>query len=130
VASKPNSDGSYKYSPTPASELQANAWTLSGNWQISSQYITSDSSGDTLVFHTVSKDVYMVAGTTNNQPADVGVSLPAADAGQYGSDVVNGTVTISGSRLYHVVSLKQFGDTTVTLTVPPNVSLYTFTFGS
>jgi hypothetical protein len=58
------------------------------------------------------------------------VSLPANVAGQYGSDAPSGTVIVNASRLYHIVSLKQFGTTTVTLHVPSGVSLYTFTFGS
>ena len=76
------------------------------------------------------RDVYVVASAANNQTASVRVGLPAAQAGQFGSDATNGVVTISGSRLYHIVSLKQPGSTTVTLTVPEGVSLYTFTFGS
>ena len=72
----------------------------------------------------------MVAGSSNNQSQTVSVDLPSSDAGQYGSDAPNGNVVVSGSRLYNIVSLKQFGSTTVTLTVPAGVSLYTFTFGS
>lgn len=115
---------------TAASSLNANAWTLNGNWQIDPEYITSESDTSTLTFHTVSKDVYVVAGSPNGQSESMSVGLPSTDANQYGSDVTHGSVTISGSRLYHIVSLHQFGDTTVTLTVPKGVSLYTFTFGS
>lgn len=112
-----------------APSLPPNDWTLSGNWQISPEYITSNSNQATLTFNVSAKDVYMVAGT-NGQSESIGVSLPAADAGQYGSDALNGEAVINGSRLYHIVSLTQAGTTTVTLTVPKGVSLYTFTFGS
>ena len=115
---------------TAATSLSLNEWTLGGYWQISPEYITSQSDTATLTFHFVAKDVYVVAGTANGQPASVGVSLPSADAGHYGSDVTNGSATIGGSRLYHIVSLHAASDTTVKLTVPKNVSLYTFTFGS
>lgn len=110
--------------------LPANNWTLGGNWTISPEYITSNSTTSTLQFNVTAKDVYMVAGTTNNQTVPVSVNLPASQSGQYGSDVSGGFVNVSGSRLYHIVSLKQFGTTTVTLTVPAGVQLYTFTFGS
>jgi cytochrome c biogenesis protein CcdA/thiol-disulfide isomerase/thioredoxin len=115
---------------TPATSLDTNAWTLGGSWQISPEYITSEDSVATLTFHVAAKDVYMVAGSTGSQPEPVGVSLPSANAGQYGSDAPGGTATVSGSRLYHIVSLNKAGDTTVTLSVPKGVSLYTFTFGS
>jgi cytochrome c biogenesis protein CcdA/thiol-disulfide isomerase/thioredoxin len=122
------SDGTASF--TPSTALDPNAWTLGGSWQISPEYVTSESASSTLSFRVEAKDVYMVAGSANNQAEPVGVSLPSANAGQYGSDVVDGHVAVSGSRLYHIVSLPQGGDTTVTLTVPAGVSLYTFTFGS
>ncbi|HUC86820.1 MAG TPA: redoxin family protein [Candidatus Saccharimonadales bacterium] len=128
VGSPNLSDGTASF--TPASSLSPNAWTLGGSWQISPEYITSESNSATLTFHVVAKDVYMVAGSQNNQPAAVAVGLPSANAGQYGSDVTGGRAMVGGSRLYHIVSLHQAGDTTVTLTVPKGVSLYTFTFGS
>jgi len=113
-----------------ATSLSENEWTLNGSWQINPQYITSESSTSTLTFSVVAKDVYVVAGSINNQSETVSVSLPSSESNQYGSDVVNGHVMVTGSRLYHIVSLNQFGDTIVTLTVPEGVSLYTFTFGS
>jgi cytochrome c biogenesis protein CcdA/thiol-disulfide isomerase/thioredoxin len=122
------SNGTFNF--TPDTSLDPNAWTLSGNWQINPEYITSGDSNAQLTINVTAKNVYMVAGSTNNQSESVGVGLPSDVAGQYGSDVSNGEVNISGSRLYHIVSLKQFGSTTVTLTVPKGVSLYTFTFGS
>jgi cytochrome c biogenesis protein CcdA/thiol-disulfide isomerase/thioredoxin len=133
----PLADGMSTFKPQAAAALSQNQWTLGGNWQINPEYITSnDTAGPnssptaTLTFHVTAKDVYVVAGSTDNQPHMVTVGLPAADASQYGSDAPGGSLTINGSRLYHIVSLKQFGDTTITLTVPKNVSLYTFTFGS
>jgi cytochrome c biogenesis protein CcdA/thiol-disulfide isomerase/thioredoxin len=120
-------DGQATYKP--AAKLATNQWTLSGTWQEYGDHIASTSSDATLSFHTQSKDVYVVAGSANNAPQTVGVSLPNGNT-EFGSDVSNGQMTVAGSRLYHIVSLKQYGDTTVTLHVPPGVSLYTFTFGS
>ena len=115
---------------TAATSLSTNEWTLSGSWQIDPEYITSESSTSKLTFDVYSKNVYVVAGSANNEPESVAVGLPNNVAGQYGSDVSDGSVTISGSRLYHIVSLHNAGETTVTLTVPAGVSIYTFTFGS
>jgi cytochrome c biogenesis protein CcdA/thiol-disulfide isomerase/thioredoxin len=113
-----------------ASSLAQNQWTLNGSWHIASDSITSNDNTATLTFHTSAKDVYAIASPPTGMTPLIGVHLPDADSGQYGSDVSNGTVTVTGSKLYHIVSLTQAGDTTVTLTVPKGVSLYTFTFGS
>ena len=115
---------------TKASQLDTNNWTLGGKWQISPEYITSEDSESTLTFNVEAKDVYVVAGNQNGQSGNVAVGLPSNVTGQYGNDVANGSVFINSSKLYHIVSLRQVGDTTVTLTVPQGVSLYTFTFGS
>jgi cytochrome c biogenesis protein CcdA/thiol-disulfide isomerase/thioredoxin len=130
VGSPALNDGTATFTATAASSLSPNAWTLGGSWQENPEYITSESATSTLTFHVVAKDVYVVAGSANNQNESVGVSLPSTNAGQYGSDVTNGKVIIGGSKLYHIVSLHRAGDTTVTLTVPKGVLLYTFTFGS
>ena len=128
VGSPTLTDGVFNFQPN--SNLSSNNWTLGGSWSISPEYITSNGSNATLHFKATAKNIYVVASTANNQPASVIVGLPASQAGQYGGDVTNGIVNISESRLYHIVSLNQAGYTTVTLTVPKNVSLYTFTFGS
>jgi cytochrome c biogenesis protein CcdA/thiol-disulfide isomerase/thioredoxin len=115
---------------TPASSLSNNQWTLGGTWNIGAQPITTVSGNNTLSFNVSAKDVYMVATNANGASDPVTVSLPSNVAGQYGSDAPGGTVTVNSARLYHIVALKQFGTTTITLHVPSGVSLYTFTFGS
>jgi len=121
------SDGQYRFQP--ASNVPGNGWTLEGSWQINPEYITSESASSTLTFQVQAKDVYMVAGSSGNTSHTVSVALPSAP-GQFGADAPNGKAVVAGSRLYHIASLKSFGETTVKLTVPAGVSLYTFTFGS
>jgi cytochrome c biogenesis protein CcdA/thiol-disulfide isomerase/thioredoxin len=123
-------DGTSSFRPASSSSLQQDEWTLKGSWQIDPEYITSNSSSDTLTYSAEAKDIYVVAGTTNNEPGTINVSLPRNQSTDYGSDAPNGVVTVNGSRLYHIVSLPSAGSTTVTITVSKNVSLYTFTFGS
>lgn len=122
-------NGTTNFVSTAVANLNANAFTLGGEWTIAGQSITSDSSTSTLTENVSAKNVYMVA-STGSMPETVNVSLPANEAGQYGSDAPNGRVAVNGDQLYHIVSLKQFTTTTVTVTVPKGVSLYTFTFGS
>ena len=112
------------------SNLGVNNWTINGSWQIAPENITSEGDNNTLTFSVQAKDVYVVAGTSNNMPANVKVSLPPQFNGQFGSNDPNGNLTINGSSLYHIASLNKFGQTELTLTVPKNVVLYTFTFGS
>jgi cytochrome c biogenesis protein CcdA/thiol-disulfide isomerase/thioredoxin len=128
IGSPALADGTAIFSPY--SSLGQNQWTLGGDWQIDPEYITSESTSSTLTFNFVAKNVYVVAGSVNNQDEVVGVKIAGTGATDYGSDVVNGKMEVSGSRLYNIVSLRQVGNTTVTLTVPQGVSLYTFTFGS
>jgi thiol-disulfide isomerase/thioredoxin len=123
-------NGNANFTAAPADSLEPDEWTLGGQWQIDPESITSQSAGSTLTFSVTAKDVYMVASNPVGQSLPVTVGLPRANAGQYGSDAPGGTATVNGSRLYHIVSLPRENSTTVTLTVPKGVSLYTFTFGS
>ncbi len=125
VGSPQLQNGTKNFTASPS--LGSDQWTLNGQWQIEGESITSTSDTSTLHFNVNAKDVYVVASGQNQ---NVGVGLSPAQAGQYGPDVANGLVTVDASRLYHVVELTQFGNTTVTLTVPKGVTLYTFTFGS
>ncbi len=125
VGSPQLKNGSALY--TPAQALKSSQWTLNGSWLEAGDKLTSTSPDATLSFHTRAKDVYLVAGSDQTQ--SVGVTL-ADGSTAYGTDAPNGQVNVSGSRLYHIVSLHSFGETIVTLHAPQGVSLYTFTFGS
>lgn len=122
--------GTNTYTAANADILPQNDWTISGKWTVAPQYITSQSTSSTLTFSIQAKDVYVVAGSTNNTPANVSVNLSGMPANSYGADDPNGNLVVSGSRLYHIVHMNNFGTGIVKLTVPPGVSLYTFTFGS
>jgi cytochrome c biogenesis protein CcdA/thiol-disulfide isomerase/thioredoxin len=115
----------------PSTSLVSGEWTLGGAWSIDSsgEYITSEGSASTLTISTYAKDVYLVAAPSGSS-GTINVGLPKADAGQYGSDAPDGVATIDQSKLYHIVSLKSAYTSTVTLTVPTGIQLYTFTFGS
>jgi cytochrome c biogenesis protein CcdA/thiol-disulfide isomerase/thioredoxin len=124
-------DGTHDFTAqAPVASLDPSGWTLSGSWTEADQMITSNSDTSTLTYRSEAKDTYVVAGSANNQPQNVSVQLSGDGANDFGVDAPNGTAVISGSRLYHIASLPKFGDTTITLTVPKGVSLYTFTFGS
>jgi cytochrome c biogenesis protein CcdA/thiol-disulfide isomerase/thioredoxin len=110
------------------SNLQQNQWTLSGDWTVSGENITSQSDASTLTFNVQAKDAYVIATPPSGTSPDITVAL--SGNGTYGTDAPNGIVNVSEEKLYHIVTGSSFGQTTVTLTVPKGTSLYTFTFGS
>lgn len=110
--------------------LDQNQWTLNGSWKISADSITSNSDSSTINFRLGAKDAYVIATPVAGTTQQLKVSLPKSTPSSYGSDVTNGLVSVDQERLYHIVTGQNFNDTTVTLTVPKGMSLYTFTFGS
>jgi cytochrome c biogenesis protein CcdA/thiol-disulfide isomerase/thioredoxin len=124
-------NGTYTFNPAPSgAPLPPNFWTLTGSWNIADQPITSKSNSSTLTFNIEAKNVYVVASSANNLPQTVTVGLSSNVSGQYGTADPGGSLTVSTPGLYNIASLTKFGSATVTLNVPPGVSLYTFTFGS
>jgi cytochrome c biogenesis protein CcdA/thiol-disulfide isomerase/thioredoxin len=112
------------YSFKPKSSLSPNTWTLSGDWNVAGDKITSNSDTAGLTFAVQAKDVYIVASSQNPH------TIQLTGSSEYGPDAPGGQAPISDSRLYHILSKSAFGQQTLTLTVPKGVSLYTFTFGS
>jgi cytochrome c biogenesis protein CcdA/thiol-disulfide isomerase/thioredoxin len=108
-----------------------NEFSLNGIWNLSSQSATAVSSGASITGTFQAQHVYLVMTSAGNVPRKVQVLLDGKpiSASQAGSDVHGGLVTVSGQRLYSLVSAP--GDETATLTVklPPGVSAYDFTFG-
>jgi len=74
------------------------------------------------------KDVHIVASGTgiSIQILLDGKAVTTDDAGQ---DLKNGVVNISDHRLYNIISSKQQGSHTLTITGHPGFEIYTFTFG-
>ena len=75
--------------------------------------------------------VYLVLTSAGNVPRQGrvlldGQPIPSAHAG---ADVKNGVVTVSGQRLYSLISFPTAQDFTFTVQLPPGVSAYDFTFG-
>ncbi|HUD04308.1 MAG TPA: redoxin domain-containing protein [Candidatus Paceibacterota bacterium] len=106
---------------------------LGGSWDFEQQYAQNTGEAD-VVFPFYSKYVYIVASA--NTPTDVTVSIDGKPVGTLaGSDVVtkNGqsVVTISGSKLYNIVSLPNDAQHTLELHIPnAGVQVFTLTFGS
>ncbi len=130
VADKPLTTGIKSF--TPSDLTRVNQWTLSGEWEVTSEGIKARSNSE-LTFRFAAKDMYVVTAG-NVDATNISVTLngtPISQTGKAGSDVQDSKVTITSGQLYRLVDMKQFTeDATVTLTVPAGVQLNVFTFGS
>ena len=110
--------------------LPLNAFAFSGTWNIAGQPATAIAdAGVDVEFQ--AKNVYLVLSSAGERPLPVQVLLdgrpiPASDAG---SDVHHGVVTVTGQRLYTLVSLPENTRSHLSLRLAPGVTGYAFTFG-
>ncbi|MDX6566904.1 MAG: hypothetical protein QOE10_2566 [Gaiellales bacterium] len=123
-------EGVHDYGRAPTRALALNEFAFSGNWRIGGQPATAlSSAGIDLNFK--AKHVYLVLSSQGNLPRSVQVLLDgrpisAADAG---SDVHDSKVTVTGERLYTLVSLASDQRHELSLRFTPGVTGYAFTFG-
>ncbi len=122
-------NGVYDYrAPTG---LNVNQFALGGSWEGSSESITPAASGASISGAVQAAKVYLVLTSTGNVPRQGrvlldGRPLPNAHAG---ADVKNGVLTVTGERLYSLISFPSAGQFAFTIQLPPGVTAYDFTFG-
>jgi thiol-disulfide isomerase/thioredoxin len=111
--------------------LSLNQFALKGPWYASSESITPVGNGASVSGAVQAAKVYLVLTSAGNIPRRGRVLLdgePIPDA-HAGADVRNGIVTITGERLYALVSFPTAQQFAFTVQLPPGVSAYDFTFG-
>ncbi len=108
-----------------------NEFGLTGLWTASSQSITPAGAQATITGRFQAAHVYLVMTSQDNRPRSVRVLIDGKPitAAQSGADVHDGRVTVTGQRLYALVSLPADEMDTLTVQVPHGVSAYDFTFG-
>ena len=100
---------------------QINEFALQGWWRVNSEFSTpATSAGGTIEAGFQAAKVYLVMTSAGGVPRRVQVLL---DGRPYS------TVTVSGQRLYTLVSLPGDQQRALTVRVPYGVSAYSFTFG-
>jgi cytochrome c biogenesis protein CcdA/thiol-disulfide isomerase/thioredoxin len=112
-----------------ASELKEHEWSLGGQWQINDESSQSLSGESKLKLNFSAKEVYLVMSGPPGSLVEVSVE----GLGSPGGADVNpkNQVSLSGARLYKIVSLDKFmSSQTLTLTFPSGVTVNAFTFGS
>ncbi len=122
--------GSREYPGAPGG-LSLNQFALKGPWDASSESITAVGSGASISGAVQAAKVYLVLTSSGNVPRQGrvlldGQPIPNAHAG---ADVHNGIVTVTGQRLYSLVSFPAAQQFSFTVQLPPGVSAYDFTFG-
>ena len=108
-----------------------NQFGLGGDWTANSQAITPSGASATITGRFQAQHVYLVMTSTDNTPRKVKVLIDGKPitAKESPSDVHDGEVTVTGQRLYALVSLPTDEMDTLTVQLPHGVSAYDFTFG-
>jgi cytochrome c biogenesis protein CcdA/thiol-disulfide isomerase/thioredoxin len=122
--------GVHDYGPSAPRDLGLNEFAFSGTWNIAAQPATAvASAGVDAEFE--AKDAYLVLSSAGESPRKVQVLLDGKpiSARDAGSDVHDSAVTVTGQRLYSLVSLSGDQQHRLSLRFAPGVSGYAFTFG-
>jgi cytochrome c biogenesis protein CcdA/thiol-disulfide isomerase/thioredoxin len=122
--------GVHDYGANVPPELGLNEFDYSGTWNIAGQPATAVSrAGIDIEFE--AKNVYLVLSSAGEIPRTVQVELDGRpiSASNAGADVRGGVVTVTGQRLYSLVSLSSDQQHRLSLRFAPGVSGYAFTFG-
>jgi hypothetical protein len=110
---------------------QVNEFGLHGTWTVTKQSATPTSTGASITGRFQAAHVYLVLTSQDNVPRSArvlidGKPIPASESG---ADVHGGAVTVRGQRLYALFSAPTDETATITITIPPGMSAYDFTFG-
>ena len=108
-----------------------NQFGLGGDWTANSQAITPSGTSATITGKFQAQHVYLVMTSAGNTPRQVKVSIDGKPitAKESPGDVHDGEVTVTGQKLYSLVSLPTDEMDTLTVQLPHGVSAYDFTFG-
>ena len=125
----PIQSGVRRYTGSP--NVGLNQFSLKGIWWATSESLMPVGGTSSITGGVQAAKVYLVLTSNGNVPRQGRVLLdgrpiPNAHAG---ADVKNGVLTVTGERLYSLVSFPTAQQFTFTVELPPGVSAYDFTFG-
>jgi thiol-disulfide isomerase/thioredoxin len=123
-------EGLHDYGTGVPAQLRLNEFAYSGTWNIAEQPATAVS-GAGIDMQFEAKNVYLVLSSAGESPRQVQVLLDGKpiSARDSGADVREGAVTVTGQRLYSLVSLPGDQEHRLSLRFAPGVTGYAFTFG-
>jgi cytochrome c biogenesis protein CcdA/thiol-disulfide isomerase/thioredoxin len=127
---QPPTLGVHNYTAT--AQLAPQVWELHGAWSTTKEAITPVNGAASISGGFQAQHVYLVMTSTGNTPRTGrvyldGKPIPTADDG---ADVKpGGMFTVTGERLYSLVSLPADQTHAITVELPPGITAYDFTFG-
>ncbi|HXN37175.1 MAG TPA: cytochrome c biogenesis protein DipZ [Solirubrobacteraceae bacterium] len=123
--------GTHNYGSSVPASLALNDFAYSGTWKIGGQPAEAVSANAGIDLEFDAKNAYLVLSSPGERPLPVQVMLDGRPipAGEAGSDVHDGVVTVRRERLYHLVSLPSDQQHRLSLRFAPGVTAYDFTFG-
>lgn len=108
-------------------KLTRDYFYLEGQWQNFDDRMKLVSENGKIILPYFAKSVNIVAA--NDSDLQILLDGRPATTENAGTDVQDGTVQISGDRLYNLISSKNAGAHTLTIIAKPGFEIYTFTFG-
>ena len=118
--------------PSASIQLSPNTFYLGGTWDIEQEYAQNISASSSISYIFDANKMYMVAASALGTPVNATILIdgqPIPPQWQ-GSDVQNGILTITGSRLYSLFSSTIMGQHRIDIIFnQPGAQAYTFTFG-
>jgi cytochrome c biogenesis protein CcdA/thiol-disulfide isomerase/thioredoxin len=128
---QPLRPGVHRYSLVPSGSLALNEFALGGSWSVGSESVTPAGAQGSIEGGIQAQHEYLVMTSADNVPRTGEVLLDGKPIpNKYaGADVHNAHFTVSGQRLYSLVSFPTDEQAIVTVVIPHGVSAYDFTFG-
>lgn len=107
-----------------------NEFAFSGQWNVQEEYSESIEDGVLHMKFDGNKVFLVMHPTTANQKVHVFLDKKRVDESNQGTDVVDGTVTVSEPKLYELIDLKgKRGTYLLELKLDNGVQVFAFTFG-
>jgi thiol-disulfide isomerase/thioredoxin len=129
----PSETGTQTYTkPDASAQLSPDTFYLGGTWDIEQEYAQNVSASSTISYIFDASKMYIVAASALGTPVTATILIdgqPIPEQWQ-GSDVQNGILTITGSRLYSLFTSSIMGQHRIDIIFnKPGAQAYTFTFG-
>lgn len=111
-------------------QIQQNALYLTGDWDITREYATNESSQAKITFQYQADKVFMVLSADETVTAQILIDGKPIDPAVAGKDVVNGILTVQNEQLYRIIENSPPGEHTLEIIIEePGLEAFTFTFG-
>jgi thiol-disulfide isomerase/thioredoxin len=110
-------------------EIGLNKLYLGGTWDFSPEY-AAGGAGATISYRYAAKGVYLVAASKEGATITVTIDGKTVPQGMAGEDVLDGTATIKGNRLYKLIESSSPESHVLQIKIEKGIlDAYTFTFG-